>query len=419
MAISFPDIVEHNNPDLPVVAAKSVAGLDVAIAEKTNSKVDTAQIGISGGVASLDTSKKLLQENLPVTVVQTTNGKVAVALIPLDQILSDDSGFTNNSSSIGVSQVAASVLKGLIDTVTTQANTLQGNAEKIGNKANSYDASTAQNNVSDYASISALYDALSQLSVSAQGNFNGFVASSDETIVSAPTSNAFKIFINNTNGAVTLTNYGAVSVPANSIGFVNYDLATTTWTLGGSYGTTPYSSQLSVLTNEEFIYAIVDGGGNLLWGKRWDGTTYDSDTTNEDDIASSKKRISTVETTVNDSAAINNISTVQNGEYIYSLVDGVGNFLWGIRWDGSINSSIPASVWADPVGRGSVVVSSNGKILSERTNTGKLQENVGIVTKDIEATTVHVRDSLNFSDNALDNLKDQLIGLGFKIENNL
>ncbi|HAK30952.1 MAG TPA: hypothetical protein DCO90_17305, partial [Sphingobacterium sp.] len=45
-----------------------------------------------------------------------------------------------------------------------------------------------------------------------------------------------------------------------------------------------YNSKFSVITNEEFLYAVIDPNNVILWGKRRDGTTYDCDTEIVDSI---------------------------------------------------------------------------------------------------------------------------------------
>ncbi|MGJ1416158.1 alpha-L-fucosidase [Sphingobacterium multivorum] len=69
----------------------------------------------------------------------------------------------------------------------------------------------------------------------------------------------------------------------------------------------PGQKNIAVLSNSEFIYALVDASNNVIWGKRYDGTTFDIDTTNNIDavvsaIALINNRID------NQSIEINNIS---------------------------------------------------------------------------------------------------------------
>jgi len=88
--------------------------------------------------------------------------------------------------------------------------------------------------------------------------------------------------------------------------------------------TAPAITQVSVVSNNEFLYAIVDQNNILLWGKRRDGTTYDSDT-------EIPRRVENLEST----PAVKNLSIISNNEFLYALVDANNVLLWGKRVDGS------------------------------------------------------------------------------------
>jgi len=87
-------------------------------------------------------------------------------------------------------------------------------------------------------------------------------------------------------------------------------------------------AKLRVISNEEYLYAIVDKDDRLLWGKRKDGTTYDCDNRVDKNLAS-----------LNAAVAITNIKTVTNEEYIYAIVTSDNVLLWGKRRDGSTYDS--------------------------------------------------------------------------------
>jgi len=48
----------------------------------------------------------------------------------------------------------------------------------------------------------------------------------------------------------------------------------------------PVLGLVSIISNDEFLYALVDLDYNLLWGKRYDGTTYDCDSEMADNLQS-------------------------------------------------------------------------------------------------------------------------------------
>src|SRR5690606_35330166 len=87
-------------------------------------------------------------------------------------------------------------------------------------------------------------------------------------------------------------------------------------------------NKLSIITNEEFIYAIVDQNSTLLWGKRFDGSTYDCD-----------KEIPVKLDALLNKVAITNIQTITNEEYLYAIIDSNNILLWGKRRDGSTYDS--------------------------------------------------------------------------------
>ncbi|MGJ1308532.1 CotH kinase family protein [Sphingobacterium multivorum] len=87
-----------------------------------------------------------------------------------------------------------------------------------------------------------------------------------------------------------------------------------------------YNSKFSVITNEEFLYAVIDPNNVILWGKRRDGTTYDCDT----EIVDSIKVLQTDVSQIKDG-----FSFVSNDEFLYAVVDYNNVLLWGKRRDGS------------------------------------------------------------------------------------
>ncbi|WP_333802571.1 CotH kinase family protein, partial [Sphingobacterium multivorum] len=82
----------------------------------------------------------------------------------------------------------------------------------------------------------------------------------------------------------------------------------------------------SIITNEEFLYAVVDPNSVILWGKRRDGTTYDCDSEIIDSIKTLQSDISTIK---------NGFSIITNEEFLYAVVDSNDVILWGKRRDGS------------------------------------------------------------------------------------
>ncbi|MGJ1335837.1 CotH kinase family protein, partial [Sphingobacterium siyangense] len=81
----------------------------------------------------------------------------------------------------------------------------------------------------------------------------------------------------------------------------------------------------SLVSNEEYLYALVDYNNVILWGKRRDGTTYDCDT----EIAGAVK---TLQSDV--SVMKEGFSLITNEEYLYAAVDRNENLLFGVNRDG-------------------------------------------------------------------------------------
>ncbi|MGJ1414066.1 alpha-L-fucosidase [Sphingobacterium multivorum] len=111
-------------------------------------------------------------------------------------------------------------------------------------------------------------------------------------------------------------------------------------------------SKLEIITDNEFAIAIVDSEGDILWGKRVDGTTYDCDDTQsrlnaifskwvEDNLQkietlnSKSDVLDTSIKSISDSPAQKNISITSNSEFIYAIVDSNNNVIWGKRYDGT------------------------------------------------------------------------------------
>ncbi|MGJ1360159.1 hypothetical protein ACR79K_25980, partial [Sphingobacterium siyangense] len=81
-----------------------------------------------------------------------------------------------------------------------------------------------------------------------------------------------------------------------------------------------YNTKFSIVTNEEFLYAVIDLNNIILWGKRRDGTTYDCDNEIIDSIKILQNDVSLIK---------EGFSLVSNEEYLYALVDYNNVILWG------------------------------------------------------------------------------------------
>src|SRR5690606_16427492 len=85
-------------------------------------------------------------------------------------------------------------------------------------------------------------------------------------------------------------------------------------------------TNIQTITNEEYLYAIIDSNNILLWGKRRDGSTYDSDDKIIREIETLKVKVELLE---------GRISVISSPEFIYAIVTSDNIMLWGKRRDGS------------------------------------------------------------------------------------
>ena len=154
---------------------------------------------------------------------------------------------------------------------------------------------------------------------------------------------------------------------------------------------TQAAQNISIISNSEFIYAIVDANETLLWGKRWDGSTYDiglpdnvsslldsvhnslnnldDDITQLDTELTPAKQISITQDTEFISAFVDSLGTIiagfkrdngkfhlptqamidksEDSEFLFSFPDSKGGVIWGIKKDLSVYQPIGISVEAD------------------------------------------------------------------------
>lgn len=181
------------------------------------------------------------------------------------------------------------------------------------------------------------------------------------------------------------------------------------------------TSYMYITSNDEYLYAIVDSNGVLLWGKRYDGTTWDSDYSGRfEDIVASIDSINT--SLVN----VSGFSFVSNPEFLFAITDGDNKVVWGIRVDGRVLTVDDSMDFTkefeelkyflentlftdiDSDNRLQVVVDLDGKVVSERSSNGVLFEKVGISTPN-----VNVDKKLVFSPEALSELERDLKEAGF------
>ncbi len=160
---------------------------------------------------------------------------------------------------------------------------------------------------------------------------------------------------------------------------------------GIKYDGEPYSlnhEMYSVITNDEWLYAIIDAENKVLGGFRAnDGhmVVGGMDIANAIiDIADIKERTA-------------HLSTIVNDEYLSVETDAEGKVIGYIAPDGSHylykvkSETIPTEFEhiEDPEGRTEITTDAEGKVLSVRGSTGVLQEYVGIKTPFINAETIN------------------------------
>lgn len=82
-----------------------------------------------------------------------------------------------------------------------------------------------------------------------------------------------------------------------------------------------FTDNFKVFSSDEFIYAITDSFGQLLWGIRKDGTVYQPKGIPEE----TKKRFET----------LSGLQIMENDEYIFAITDNLNNILFGIDRKGT------------------------------------------------------------------------------------
>lgn len=116
----------------------------------------------------------------------------------------------------------------------------------------------------------------------------------------------------------------------------------------------------SFVSNEEYIFAIVDSEDRFLFGIKWDGSIPVSSESAkplvgrfkviEDKIkelirkgdfqkiinADFTNQLALLEKAINEIGVDSDFSIITNDEYIFAIVDSAGRFLFGVKWDGSI-----------------------------------------------------------------------------------
>lgn len=161
------------------------------------------------------------------------------------------------------------------------------------------------------------------------------------------------------------------AVPSNLRGLgqiVTYKLATGEWAIDqyissyiDNWGIDEGWKRINyyqIIQNEEFMFARIDINGRLLFGHRWDGSTFIAKGIPED-VA---KEIESLQAILNKITEwSNDISIISNNEFAYAIIDKNKVLLFAIRWDASIYmGTIPDNIKSE---LDKVVLKESGKSL--------------------------------------------------------
>lgn len=88
-----------------------------------------------------------------------------------------------------------------------------------------------------------------------------------------------------------------------------------------------------IIQNEEFMFARIDANERLLFGHRWDGSTFIAKGIPED----AAKEIGLLQTVISKITQWSyDISVISNNEFAYAIIDKNETLLFAIRWDATI-----------------------------------------------------------------------------------
>lgn len=169
------------------------------------------------------------------------------------------------------------------------------------------------------------------------------------------------------------------------------------------------AKSVSFIADSEFIFAIVDKDGNILWGKRWDNSTVDLGASDIKDAINNlnlvfkdlNNQVSDINETY--SKISNSISFISNNEFIFAITDNESNILWGKRWDNSTydNGDVPPSIT---------------KLINEvSSNIDSILYTINNIENDIEAVERNINDlKINVQNNttSIASLEEKLKEIG-------
>ena len=184
------------------------------------------------------------------------------------------------------------------------------------------------------------YDGSSFISIGSADNFIGKILPTSAAYPNTDNKPIWGLVSNTSGSSQTYTNYGGIVLADGESGKLAYDGSSWSY-LRDQYNVDAImeSIGLSIVSNEEFLYAISDSDGKVLFGLKSDGSTYIPSGV-PDEVATALASLDTSIAGINDT--LNSVkgktdyfSFVSNVEFVWAIQDVDGNVIFGVRSDGS------------------------------------------------------------------------------------